>query len=92
MNLMAIASLVLIGVGVLMILVGVWLTLREQNKKLQSQLENKPKALGETFEGLAKLLEAMKTYPTGQRLIILGIVVVIIAGLFGGVSGLVKSC
>jgi hypothetical protein len=90
MNPMAIAALILVGVGVLMILLGVWLTLKDWNNKQAFKVENKPAALGDTLEGLAKLLEAMKTYPTGQRLIILGILVVIIAGLFGGISGLVK--
>jgi hypothetical protein len=40
--------------------------------------------------GLAKLAEALKDYPPGQKLIVWGIVVLIIAGLFGGVAPLAK--
>jgi hypothetical protein len=88
MNPMGISALVLVAVGVLLILLGAWMSLKEWNKARFLKIQTEPKALDDTLEGLAKLLEALKSYPAGQKLIVFGIVILIIAGIFGGVSGL----
>lgn len=44
--------------------------------------------MGATLTGLAKIVTALKAYPPGPRLIVLGIVVVIVGGVIGGVSSL----
>jgi hypothetical protein len=54
------------------------------------EIGSKEAALGDTFAGLAKLLEALKGYPPGQVMIVLGIVLLIIGGMLAGVSGLVS--
>ncbi|MGC2163128.1 MAG: hypothetical protein WA634_14545 [Silvibacterium sp.] len=93
LNGMGIVSLVLVAVGVLLILLGAWLSLAEW-KKAHPTVTNpavigaKAENLGDTLSGLAKVLDAMKDYPAGQRLIVLGILVLVIAGLFGGISSL----
>jgi uncharacterized membrane protein len=88
LNVMGIVSLVLVAVGILLILLGAWLSLAEWKKAHAAGIGAKTEGLGDTLSGLAKVLEAMKDYPAGQKLIILGIIVLIIAGLFGGISSL----
>jgi uncharacterized membrane protein len=88
MNPMAVTCLVLVVVGVLLILLGAWMSLNDWKREHANKIGAKKDSLEKTLTGLTKLLEALKTYPTGQRLIVFGIVVLIIAGLFGGVSGL----
>ena len=84
----SIISLVLVAVGVALIVLGAWISLREWKTTQAGKIKARRDALGETLTGLAKLVEALNNYPTGQRLIVFGIVVLIIAGIFGGVSGL----
>ncbi len=86
MNPIAIVSLVLVGVGILLILLGAWLSLAEWKRANPAAIAARD--LGETLTGLARLLDALKDYPVGRQLIVLGIVILIIAGIFGGVSGL----
>lgn len=91
MNPMAIVTLVLVGVGVLLIFLGTWLSLADWKKS--DRFAHAPKeegfeGVGDTLTGLARLVEALKGYPVGRQLIVLGIVVLIIAGLFGGISSL----
>jgi len=88
MNPMAVTSLVLVAVGVLLIILGAWMSLNDWKRKRVGAIGAKQEGLDKTLTALTKLLEAMKDYPPGQRLIVFGIVVLIIAGLFGGVSGL----
>jgi hypothetical protein len=88
MNIMAIVSLALVGVGVILILLGAWMSLRDWKRKHEAEMDAKPDSLEGTLKGLAQLLEALKPYPASQRLIVFGIVVLIVAGLFGGISGL----
>lgn len=88
MNPMAITSLVLVAVGILLILAGAWMSLRDWKDKRVGGVGAKKEALDTTLGGLAKVLDALKDYPPGQRFIVFGILVLIIAGLFGGISGL----
>ena len=88
MNANAIISLVLVAVGVGLIVLGAIMTLREWRRVNSGEIEARGDAFDKSITALAKLLEALKDYPTGQRLIVLGIVILIIAGLFGGISAL----
>jgi hypothetical protein len=83
----AVATLLLGAVGVALITLGAWMTLRDWQKKREGQIGTRPESLGETLQGLAKVLEALKAYPVGQRLIVFGIIVLVIAGILGGTSG-----
>jgi hypothetical protein len=83
---LAVVSLVLVGLGVLLILLGASMSLADWKKARASGLQ--PRNLGDTFSGLAQLLEALKGYPTGVVMIVLGIVILIVAGLFGGITDL----
>jgi predicted RND superfamily exporter protein len=85
---MAVCGLVLVGVGVLLILLGAWMSLNDWKRERALKIGAKKEGLDATITGLTKLLEALKGYPTGQRMIVFGILLVIIGGLFGGVSGL----
>jgi hypothetical protein len=86
---MAILCFVLVGLGILLILLGVYLSLQDWERNA------KPKAkapLGEELKGLAKLADALKGYPLGMQLIVWGIVIILVGALFGGVGGLTASC
>jgi hypothetical protein len=91
---MAIACFILVGLGVLLILLGAYMSLEEWKKELDKHPKVKEQSLADNLKGLAKLAEAIKGYPRGQQLIVWGIVIIIIGAMFGGVSGLVacKAC
>lgn len=88
MHLWAVAGLVLVGIGALLILVGAWMSVVEWKKTLEGKTDAERQSLEGALKGLAKLAEALKSYPHGQRMIVWGIVVVIVGGIIGGVSGL----
>jgi uncharacterized membrane protein len=86
MNPMTVISLVLAVVGILLIISGAWMTLKDWQKKREGIVGAKAESLDKTLSSLAKVLNALKDYPAGQRLIVLGIIVLIIALVFGGFS------
>jgi uncharacterized membrane protein len=88
---MAIVCFVLVAVVVCMILLCAYMSLMDWRKKHAGELETRPDSLEGTLTALGKLADAIKTYPRGQQLIVWGIVVVIIGGLFGGISGLLAA-
>jgi hypothetical protein len=82
-------TLVLVGTGCGLIALGAYMTHREWNSK--HKLEKRTEEhMDKTLGALTKLVIALKDYPAGQQLIVWGIVVLIIAGLFSGVSALAK--
>jgi hypothetical protein len=92
---MAIVSLVLVGLGVALIIVGAAISVADWNQRRRQQQEKVTKGviteatgLDETLKGLAKLADALKGYPLGMQMIVWGIVVLVIAGIFGGVAQL----
>ena len=85
---MAIVSFILVAVGVLMILAGVYMSLEDWKKKHAGEIRTRPESLEGALTALGKLADAVKTYPPGQQLIVWGIVVLIIAGVFGGLGTL----
>ncbi len=87
-NAYAVAGLVLVGVGTLLILLGAYISLQDWNKKREGLTDAQKNALGGALEGLTKLADALKSYPLGQQLIVWGIVVTILGGILGGISGL----
>ena len=91
---MAVATLVLVGLGVFLILLGAWISVVDWNRRYKRQQEKdkiltEGTSLKESLEGLAKLADALKHHRLGMQLIIAGIAVLIIAGIMGGVSQLV---
>jgi cytochrome c biogenesis factor len=81
-----IIALALTGVGTFLILVGVWVSLNDYKKKNAGlKAEN---FAGGNLEGLAKLAEALKTYPLGMQLIFVGVALMLAGGTVGGVSSL----
>jgi uncharacterized membrane protein len=88
MHAMAVAGLVVIGVGLLLILIGTYMTLVDWKRKLEGKPQAERNALSGALKGLAKLVTALKDYPPGQKLIVWGIVLLFVGGVIGGVSGL----
>jgi hypothetical protein len=83
-----IASLVLVGVGALLIGIGVWVSLADRKRSLEKQGVTAEGTAGETLEGLAKLAEALRDYPLGMQLIFLGVVLMLAGGTAGGIAAL----
>jgi hypothetical protein len=89
---MAIVTFVLVGLGVALIILGAVISVADWNRR-HKQKETKgvitePTGLDETIKGLAKLADALKGYPLGMQLIVWGVVVLVIAGIFGGIGQL----
>ena len=81
-------TLVLVAVGCALIALGAFMSWRDWDAKHRLEMKTEAHGLDKTLGSLAKLLEAMKGYPLGQQMIVFGIVVLLIAGLFGGITGL----
>ena len=89
---LGIASFVIIGVGVVLILTGLYLSVSDWRRKNPEEADGPvvTEALG-TLGDLAKLAEALKGYPLGMQLIFVGIAVLIVGGAFGGAGALVSG-
>ena len=95
---MAIICFILVGVGVGLIILGATISVVEWNRKYRATqsgaaieeggVSTEGVGLPETLGGLAKLAHALKEHPLGMRLIFSGIVILIVAGIFGGVAQL----
>ena len=81
-------TLVLVAVGCFLILLGTYMSFRDWATKHRLQMTNVGQSFGDNVNALAKLAEVLKAYPPGQQLIFLGIVVLVIAGAWGGVASL----
>lgn len=86
---MAVAGLIIMGVGVLLILVGVYVSLRDWNRKQQQEASGaEALALDKTLGALAKLADALKGHTLGMQLIIVGIAVILVGGVIGTIAGI----
>lgn len=85
----AIASLVLMGLGVFLVVVGVYVSLaewRRQRQREAGRIKTDELALKESLQGLAKLADALKGHPLGMQLIIVGMTLILIGGSVGATS------
>lgn len=85
----AIASFVVMGLGVLLILIGICVSLAEWKRQQQREtgrIRTDELALKETLEGLAKLADALKGHRLGMQLIIAGMALILIGGSIGAAS------
>jgi len=89
---LAIASLVVIAVGVLLILLGAWISVADWHVGRKSSghpgTEGSPLGLDKTLTALQKLVAELGKHPLGIRLIVFGIVCLLIGGILGGVAGI----
>lgn len=87
---MGIAALVVIGVGVLLILAGLCMSLAERPRRSSDHpgVEARELGLSDTLDALQRLVVALADHPIGIRLIVLGIVCIMVGGVLGGVAGL----
>lgn len=93
---MAVAALLLVAVGVALIAIGTYISLhewrREQRRQAQAmarsgEVKEEAAGVGEAFEGLAALAEALRDHKLGMQLIIVGIALITLGGIMGGVGG-----
>ncbi|MDT0447785.1 hypothetical protein [Streptomyces hesseae] len=86
---MAIAAFVIMGLGVLMIICGIVVSLSDlRTQRRKKGPEQEELGLGETIGALAELAEALRDYPLGRFLVAWGTVVILIGGVIGGVSAI----
>lgn len=86
---MAIVTFIIVAIGMGLIIIGCVISIIDWNRRHQPKREGgvvtEPTS---SLEGLAKIAEALKDYPLGMQLIFVGIVVLIVAGVFGGIAQL----
>lgn len=85
-NWTSIAAIVLTLLGTLLIGLGAFMSFSDWNRKNNAGLRGQADSF--TPAGLEKLAIALRDYPPGQQMIVWGILVLILAGLFGGIAGL----
>jgi len=85
-----IIALVITGLGALLILVGIWVSLADRKRKLEEKGIAAQGTAGE-LEWYVKLVEALREYPLGLQLIILGIALLLAGGATGGIAALAAS-
>lgn len=84
--------LILAVVGIAMIAIGVWMTYQAwRAERFGGAPSAREESLAKNLEALAKLVAALKNSPPGMSLIVLGIVLLLIALAFCGVSGLAEA-
>jgi len=89
---MAVAAIIVVGVGVVLVLAGLFVTIVDwgDKRKKHPGLVSKDTGLEGSITALQKLLAELAKHPLGTRLIVLGIVCFLIGGTLGGVAGLVE--
>lgn len=86
---MAVAALVVIGLGVILVVAGLVVSLVEfQRSADKTTFQNEPLALSDTITALEKLALALLKHRLGMQLIIVGVLLIIIGGVIGGIAGL----
>jgi uncharacterized membrane protein len=82
---MAIAGFIIMAVGVFLILVGVYVSMKDWKRKQEAEAGKGAEALAldKTIGALAKLADALKGHQLGMQLILVGIVVILVGGVIG---------
>jgi hypothetical protein len=92
---MSVITFILVGLGIALIIIGTVISIIDWNKKQSSTTSTQGAAsptsqasssASDALSGLGKVAEALKGYPLGMQLIIVGIVILIVAGLFSGTA------
>jgi hypothetical protein len=83
-------ALVLVALGCFLILLGAYVSFRDWDKKHRLDMTTEGHSIDTDVGALTKLVVALKDYPVGQQLIVWGIVVLLIAGAWGGIASLGK--
>jgi hypothetical protein len=81
-------TLVLVVIGCALIILGAYMSLLDWKHKHRLEVETNAHGIDKTITALTALVKALEDYPTGQRMIVFGILILAIAGVFGGISGL----
>ena len=88
---MAVAALAVVGVGLLLVVTGVVISISDwrdkKRKAKRGAMENKPLGLAEDLTALKELALALAEKPLGMQLVVWGVVLLLIGGVMGGVSG-----
>jgi predicted RND superfamily exporter protein len=89
---MAVAGIVVVGTGVLLVLVGTLISVTDWRRARGDKgghpgIEGESLGLDKTLTALQKLVAELANHPLGIRLIVLGIVCILVGGVIGGVAG-----
>lgn len=86
---MAVAGFIVMGLGVVLILIGVYVSLEDWKRKQQQEAGGaEALALDKTLGALAKLADALKGHTLGMQLIIVGIALILVGGVVGTLAGI----
>lgn len=82
---MAVAGFIIMGVGVVLIALGAYVSMKDWNRKQAAAAASGAEgmALDKTIGALAKLADALKGHTLGMQFIIVGIVVILVGGVIG---------
>ena len=91
---MAVITLILAGLGVLLIASGTWISIADWKAKqaaararvAMGEAATELPALPEDIDALTRFAEALKGYPLGMQLIMVGVLLEVIAAFLGGVG------
>ena len=85
---MAIAGFIIMALGVLLILLGAYVSMKDWERKQQAEAARGAEALSldKTIGALEKLADALKGHQLGMQLILVGIVVILVGGVIGTLS------
>jgi hypothetical protein len=87
----AILTLVSVMAGIALVSCGALMSLYQWTTAESGIIKTRRDYLGPTLTGLPKLVEAVNYEPNGQKLIFFGIILLMIAGVLGGLS-LIEAC
>ena len=92
---MSVITFILVGLGIALIIIGTVISIIDWNKKqggpATASGASTPSPLAsstasDALSGLGKVAEALKGYKLGMQLIVVGIVILVVAGLFSGTA------
>jgi hypothetical protein len=91
---MAVITLILAVLGVLLIVSGTWISIADWEAKqaaararvARSEAVTETTGLPDAIDALTKFAEALKGYPLGMQLIMVGVLLEVIAAFLGGVG------
>ena len=76
-------TLLLAGLGALLVLAGAYMSLRDWSSKRRLDQGLKPDSFEAPINAITKLIEAIKGYAPGQQMIVFGILILGLAVYFG---------
>ena len=92
MSAVAVLTVFSVMVGIVLTAWGATTSLHQWVSADHGVIKTRRDYLGSSLTGLSMVVEAINHHPQGQRFILLGIVVLVIAAILGGITTLESAC